>query len=56
MGFSRSCDTLTLPVFATGEEIEGKGMDATESGDGVGDGETVGEMSTVLEGTWLPFS
>ena len=28
-------------------------MDATEGGDGAGDGEIDGEVLAVLEGTWL---
>ena len=31
-------------------------MDATESVDGVGNGDICGEVVTVLEGTCLPFS
>jgi len=31
-------------------------VDATESGDGVGDGNIGGEVVTVLEGTCFPFS
>ena len=47
-------------MFTTEEEIEGEGMDAAEGGkgdgDGAGGGKVEGELFTVLEGVWLPFS